>query len=54
MSPSLLTKEVLDQINKVKIDHLKPLLISDADEVIVNMISCFEKFISQKDLYYVF
>ena len=52
MSPPLLTKEILDQISKVKIDHLKPLLISDADEVIVNMISCFEKFISKKDLYY--
>ena len=52
MTSSLLSKEVLNQIKKIKIDYSKSLLISDADEVIVNMISCFEEFISKKDLYY--
>ena len=52
MSPFLLKKEVLDQINKINIDYSKPLLISDADEVIVNMISCFEEFILKENLYY--
>ena len=52
MTSSLLSKEVLSQIKKINIDYSKPLLISDADEVIVNMISCFEEFISKKDLYY--
>ena len=52
MSPFLLKKEVLDQINKINIDYSKPLLISDADEVIVNMISCFEEFILKENIYY--
>ena len=42
----------MNQISKINIDYSRPLLISDADEVIVNMVSCFEEFISKENLYY--
>ena len=52
MSSMLLKKEVLDQINKIDLQNNKPLLISDADEVILNFIRTFELYLADYGLYY--
>ena len=40
------------QIQDIEIIPDKPLLISDADEVILNFVTCFEQYLTKNNLWY--
>jgi len=42
--------DVLNQVNEITLDHDKPLLISDADEVILDFLGSFEKYLLSYNL----
>ena len=52
MISTSLDREVLNQIGNLKINRNKPLLISDADEVILNFVQAFETYLNSIGLYY--
>ncbi len=52
MISTSLDREVLNQIGNLNINHNKPLLISDADEVILNFVQAFETYLNSIGLYY--
>ena len=52
MASTSLDKEVLSQIENLNINHDSPLLISDADEVILNFVESFETYLNSLGLYY--
>ena len=52
MISTSLDREVLNQIENLNINYNKPLLISDADEVILNFVKTFEKYLNNIGLYY--
>lgn len=47
-----LSDGLLRQIKDIEIIPDKPLLITDADEVLLNFVSCFQEYLSEKDLWY--
>ena len=52
MISTSLDREVLNQIGNLNINRNKPLLISDADEVILNFVQAFETYLNSIGLYY--
>ena len=52
MISTSLDREVLNQIENLNINCNKPLLISDADEVILNFVKTFETYLNNIGLYY--
>ena len=47
-----LDREAVSQIESLNINHSQPLLISDADEVILNFVKTFEIYLKKIGLYY--
>ena len=47
-----LDREAVSQIESLNINHSQPLLISDADEVILNFVETFEIYLKKIGLYY--
>ena len=52
MISTSLDREVLNQIENLNINCDEPLLISDADEVILNFVRTFETYLNNIGLYY--
>ena len=45
-----LHEDVIPQLSEISLDSKKPLLISDADEVILDFLGAFEKYLLSHDL----
>ncbi|MSO65131.1 MAG: hypothetical protein EXQ85_04930 [Alphaproteobacteria bacterium] len=49
---TLVHPDVLPQLSEVELDPARPLLICDADEVLVRFMASLERFLARRELYY--
>lgn len=47
----VLHPDASSQLDALEIDRFRPLLVSDADEVLVRFVACFEEYLSERSLY---